>query len=188
MNMNVSLPEELANFVKDKVSSGRYGSSSEVVREALRLMEKTERGEAEKLEWLRRAWQEGVDSGDAGEVNFTALKKEARARTRRREASDVSRVLFTARAREDLLDIWLYVAKHNSEAVADRIYDSIEQSCRLLKDHPQLGRARPEIQPEARSIVVERWLALYRTTEHGVQILRVVDGARDLSAIEWSPE
>ena len=40
MNMNVSLPEELANFVKDKVSSGRYGSSSEVVREALRLMER----------------------------------------------------------------------------------------------------------------------------------------------------
>jgi antitoxin ParD1/3/4 len=80
MNMNVSLPEELANFVKDKVSSGRYGSSSEVVREALRLMEKTERREAEKLEWLRRAWQEGVDSGDGRKVDFTALKREARAR------------------------------------------------------------------------------------------------------------
>ena len=88
MNMNVSLPEELANFVKDKVASGRYGSSSEVVREALRLMEKTERREAEKLEWLGRAWQEGVDSGDAGTVNFTALKREARARlaTAKRES------------------------------------------------------------------------------------------------------
>ena len=53
MNMNVSLPEELANFVKDKVSTGRYGSSSEVVREALRLMEKTELQEAEKLALLR---------------------------------------------------------------------------------------------------------------------------------------
>ncbi|HVP98655.1 MAG TPA: type II toxin-antitoxin system ParD family antitoxin [Roseiarcus sp.] len=40
MNMNVSLPEELANFVKDKVLTGRYGTASEVVREA--LMEKTE--------------------------------------------------------------------------------------------------------------------------------------------------
>jgi antitoxin ParD1/3/4 len=80
VNMNVSLPEELANFVKDKVSSGRYGSSSEVVREALRLMEKTERQEAEKVEWLRRAWKGGVDSGDAGEINFVALKRKARAR------------------------------------------------------------------------------------------------------------
>ena len=80
MNMNVSLPEELANFVKQKVSTGRYASSSEVVREALRLMEKTELQEAEKLAMLRQAWKEGVDSGDAGEVDFTALKTEARAR------------------------------------------------------------------------------------------------------------
>jgi toxin ParE1/3/4 len=99
----------------------------------------------------------------------------------------VSRVVYTARAREDLLDIWLYVAAHNSEAVADRIYDRIEKLCRLLADHPQLGRARPEIQPEARSLVIERWLALYRVTEDGAQIVRIIDAARDLSAIEWSP-
>jgi len=41
MNMNVSLPDDLANFVKDKVSGGRYSSSSEVIRETLRLMEKS---------------------------------------------------------------------------------------------------------------------------------------------------
>ncbi len=80
MNMNVSLTEELANFVKAKVSAGRYTSSSEVVREALRLMEKIERQEAEKLSYLRQAWRQGIDSGDAGEVDFTALKQEARAR------------------------------------------------------------------------------------------------------------
>jgi antitoxin ParD1/3/4 len=80
MNMNVSLTEELANFVKAKVSGGRYASSSEVVREALRLMEKVERQEAEKLGLLRQAWQEGVDSGEAEPVDFAALKKEARAR------------------------------------------------------------------------------------------------------------
>ena len=80
MNMNVSLTDELANFVKDKVAAGRYASSSEVVREALRLMEKAERREAEKLSFLRQAWQEGIDSGDAGELDFEALKQEARAR------------------------------------------------------------------------------------------------------------
>jgi antitoxin ParD1/3/4 len=80
MNMNVSLIDELANFVKSKVAAGRYSSSSEVVREALRLMEKVERQEAEKLQFLRNAWQEGIDSGDAGELDFGELKKEARAR------------------------------------------------------------------------------------------------------------
>jgi len=80
MNMNISLTEELANFIKAKVSAGRYSSSSEVVREALRLMEKVEREEAEKLRYLRNAWREGIDSGDAGEADFSALKQEARAR------------------------------------------------------------------------------------------------------------
>ncbi|PWR22429.1 type II toxin-antitoxin system ParD family antitoxin [Zavarzinia compransoris] len=80
MNLNVSLTDELVKFVKSKVAAGRYSSSSEVVREALRLMEKTERQEAEKLALLRAAWREGLDSGDAGEIDFDALKEEARAR------------------------------------------------------------------------------------------------------------
>jgi antitoxin ParD1/3/4 len=62
-----------------KVLPGRYTSSSEVVREALRFMEKVEQQEAEKLNFLRNAWKEGIDSGDDGEVDFTTLKKEARA-------------------------------------------------------------------------------------------------------------
>lgn len=80
MNMNVSLTDELADFVKAKVAAGRYSSSSEVVREALRMMEKAERQEAEKLRLLREAWRQGVDSGDVGELDFSELKKEARAR------------------------------------------------------------------------------------------------------------
>jgi antitoxin ParD1/3/4 len=80
MNMNVSLTDDLAEFVKAKVAAGRYASSSEVVREALRLMEKMERQEAEKLKLLRAAWKAGIDSGDAAEMDFKALKKEARAR------------------------------------------------------------------------------------------------------------
>ena len=80
MNMNVSLPEELANFVKAKVSAGRYSSSSEVVREALRLMERYEQQEAEKLQFLHKAWKDGVNSGNAGEIDFDELKKTARAK------------------------------------------------------------------------------------------------------------
>jgi antitoxin ParD1/3/4 len=78
MNMNISLPDELAEYIKGKVSAGRYSSSSEVVREALRLMERVEQRELEKLQYLRQAWQQGIDSGDAGEVDFLALKQEAR--------------------------------------------------------------------------------------------------------------
>ena len=73
-------PRGAGELHRGQGSTGRYGSSSEVVREALRLMEKTEQQEAEKLALLRQAWKEGIDSGDAGEIDFMALKKEARAR------------------------------------------------------------------------------------------------------------
>ena len=80
MNMNVSLTDELARFVRAKVSGGRYASSSEVIREALRLMEKLEQQDTERLAVLRKAWSEGIDSGDAGEVDVAALRQEARER------------------------------------------------------------------------------------------------------------
>ena len=100
----------------------------------------------------------------------------------------MTQVRFTARAREDLLDIWLFVAARNSETVADRVYDGIEQTCELLREHPQIGRARPEIHGDARSLVIDRWLALYRVTENGAQIVRIIDGARDLAAIGSTTE
>jgi antitoxin ParD1/3/4 len=78
MNMNLSLTDELTDFVKAKVMSGHYSSSQDVVIEALRLLEKRDQTESEKLQWLQNAWAGGIESGDAGELNFAELKKEAR--------------------------------------------------------------------------------------------------------------
>jgi len=47
--MNVSLTPELENFVNAKVKSGRYNSASEVVREALRLLEEHEKARSAQL-------------------------------------------------------------------------------------------------------------------------------------------
>ena len=100
----------------------------------------------------------------------------------------MSRIRYSTRSREDLFEIWRYVATHNSEAVADRVFDNIERACGRLKDHPGLGRGRPEIHADARSLVIDRWLAIYRVAEAGAQVVRVVDGARDLSTIEWASD
>ncbi len=78
MNISISLTPELVGMIKAKVEGGRYSSTSEVVREALRLMERMELREAEQNEYLRRAWAEGIASGDAGELDFAELKATAR--------------------------------------------------------------------------------------------------------------
>ena len=77
MNMNVSLTltEELSEFVKAKVSSGRYTSASEVVREALRIMEQTEEA---RLAFMWNAWAAGQASGDAGPADFAGIKAHGR--------------------------------------------------------------------------------------------------------------
>lgn len=58
--MNVSLIPELEQFVQAKVKSGRYLSASEVVREALRLLEERNRIQQMKLESLRKEIMIGV--------------------------------------------------------------------------------------------------------------------------------
>ena len=72
--MNVSLTPYFEEFVKQKVESGLYSSASEVVRDALRLLDEKEK----KLADLRQAIQEGLDSGPAVPADFEALKAKAR--------------------------------------------------------------------------------------------------------------
>ncbi|OHV84414.1 type II toxin-antitoxin system ParD family antitoxin [Rhizobium sp. LCM 4573] len=79
MNINVSLTDDLAEFVKSKVASGRYRSSSEVVQQALRLLEEKDH-EGDDLQRLKKAWEDGVASGDYRPLDIGAVKKEGRQR------------------------------------------------------------------------------------------------------------
>jgi antitoxin ParD1/3/4 len=80
MDVSVSLTPELVESIEAKVASGRYASTSEVVREALRLLEDADQGHAEELGRLRAMWEDGVASGDTEPLDFEALKVEARGR------------------------------------------------------------------------------------------------------------
>ena len=83
MPLNVNLTPKLEKLVRQKVSSGRYNSASEVVREALRLMEAQDELRTLKVEQLRRDLQQGLDSGPARPWNVEELKREGRRRATR---------------------------------------------------------------------------------------------------------
>jgi antitoxin ParD1/3/4 len=70
---NVSLPEKLDQFITAKVESGDYANASEVMRTALRLLEKEEQEYEEKMAVLRAAIEEGLASGDAEPGVFERL-------------------------------------------------------------------------------------------------------------------
>jgi len=72
---NVNLTDELDRFVLEKVASGRYENASEVVRAALRTLEREEQQYQAKLAALRAAIDEGDASGVAAGDVFARVRK-----------------------------------------------------------------------------------------------------------------
>ena len=66
--MNVSLTPELEQLIHEKVETGLYLSASEVVREALRLLQERDNFQAMKYAELRREIHVGIDQADRGEL------------------------------------------------------------------------------------------------------------------------
>jgi len=87
--MNVSLTPDLENFVHTKVASGRYTSASEVVREALRLLEDHEKTRSAQLEEFRSEVDRRLSSLDRGEgvdgeTVYAKIRKKSGLRRRKR--------------------------------------------------------------------------------------------------------
>lgn len=66
--VNISLTPELDKFLQSRVKSGRYQTTSEVVREALRLLERHERERDEAFEQLKMKLQRGASEAERGEL------------------------------------------------------------------------------------------------------------------------
>ncbi|TGT61444.1 type II toxin-antitoxin system RelE/ParE family toxin [Mesorhizobium sp. M00.F.Ca.ET.170.01.1.1] len=99
------------------------------------------------------------------------------------------RVVWSPAARADLVDIYVTIGSESIRA-ADRYYDWIEERALQLADQPRMGVSRPDIRPSARMLVAAPFILLYETipdTDDGpverVEIVRVVDGRRDLSRL-----
>ena len=78
--MNISLTPQLEKMVKTKVASGLYGSASEVLREALRLLEERDRIHAMRIEELRAEIKKGLNSGEPTPLDVAAIKARGRKR------------------------------------------------------------------------------------------------------------
>lgn len=86
MTLNINLTPQLEKLVRQKVDSGRYNSASEVVREALRLMETQNELHALQLERLRSDIRQGLDSGPPHPWSVAEMKRQGRKRLITRKA------------------------------------------------------------------------------------------------------
>lgn len=94
----------------------------------------------------------------------------------------MSKYRFTRTARKDLRAIKDYIAAQSVPA-AFRFLDEVKQKCSILAQFPEMGRPWHDLIPPLRSFPVDRYLIFYRPVKGGIQIVRILSGYQDLTAI-----
>jgi toxin ParE1/3/4 len=87
-------------------------------------------------------------------------------------------------AHGDLADIWSYIAD-DSEQQADLFLDMLEGKLALLATQPEMGRERPELAPKLRAFPIKRYVVFYRPVRGGIEVLRVLHSARDVTRAKF---
>ena len=89
-------------------------------------------------------------------------------------------------AEADILEIWDYIAA-DSFAVADGWVDRLDEQFRVLATQPLMGRARDELATGVRSFPFGRYVVFYVPLDDGIDVVRVLHGARDIDTV-FNPE
>jgi toxin ParE1/3/4 len=94
----------------------------------------------------------------------------------------MSVIIKRPRALSDLTEIWDYIAD-DSEARADSFVATIDAKFQTLAKQPGIGRLRNELTAGLRSLPVGQYVIFYLSLADGVEIIRVMHGARDIVTI-----
>jgi toxin ParE1/3/4 len=94
-----------------------------------------------------------------------------------------SKFRLTEPAVQDIKQIADYIARQSGFTQAERFLTRLDEKFTKITQFPNLGRQRDEILPSMRSIPIDSYLILYMPLNQDIDILRVVSGYRDLSAL-----
>jgi toxin ParE1/3/4 len=93
------------------------------------------------------------------------------------------RVVWAPKARQDLLDVWRYYVRVASPEIADKLLRDIHQTGKRLGEEALMWRARDDVMPGLRSVLVHPYILFYRVSETTVEIARVIHARRNFAAI-----
>lgn len=99
----------------------------------------------------------------------------------------MANVNYLPDALDDLHAIWRYIYEQSqSEVVADRVIDTIDDSAAVYAQRPDLDIPRPELDPRIRCFPVARYVVFYIAANDGINVIQIVHGSRDLPR-HWRP-
>jgi toxin ParE1/3/4 len=91
-------------------------------------------------------------------------------------------VRLTPQAEEDVVKIWLFIARDNVTA-ADRTVDHFTKIFRLLADNPEMGTQQDRYRLGLRAYSVGRYFIFYHCEKEQILVFRVLHGARNLDGL-----
>jgi toxin ParE1/3/4 len=91
-----------------------------------------------------------------------------------------------SRARLDLLKQFVYFGEQAGEELAERYFAAVDKTCHQLVKHPQIGTlynsgiARLDGLRRFPVIGFDSYLVFYRAHDNGIDVIRILHGARDI--------
>jgi plasmid stabilization system protein ParE len=96
----------------------------------------------------------------------------------------MARAEWTATAEDELTEIAYWIAMEAGRPqTARRIVEELHQKAEFYAATPSLGQRHPDAPEGWFYFRHKRWVVLYRPREHGIDVLRVVDAARDFPTL-----
>lgn len=96
---------------------------------------------------------------------------------------ETPQLIWSPEAIADLQAIWDFYVEAAGQRTAEKIVREVAETCAILKQHPLVGRMRDEVRPGLRSMVSHPNVIFYRVRNDIPEIVRVLDGRRDIETI-----
>jgi len=94
----------------------------------------------------------------------------------------MSKARLSDPAELDLSELWFHVAR-DSPTAADRLVRRILDTCDMLAQHRFAGELHERFGADARIFTVRPYVVVFRPSDEGIEVMRIVHGARDLEAL-----
>jgi toxin ParE1/3/4 len=92
------------------------------------------------------------------------------------------RIVRTPQANDDLFSIWEHIARRNTSA-ADTLIRRCDETFRTLASNPGIGQKQDQYRPGLRCFPVGSYIIFYMTIDDGIEVIRVLHGARDIPSL-----
>jgi toxin ParE1/3/4 len=93
------------------------------------------------------------------------------------------RVVWAPKSKKDLRDVWRYYERVASPEIADKLLREIDEAGERLAGKALMWRARDEIMPGLRSVLVHPYTVFYRLNDGAVEIVRILHERRDIARV-----